>query len=101
MDEMINTYMVDKKDVVAKSGTSETGVSWDIRVRAGKATITVEFTFSNSEFDSFASLTAPETFGMTYQCRGSELTGTFRVRESNESMITEDLWDVKIRFEEM
>ena len=99
LDNMINTYSVHKEDVVAESGTSETGIDWDQRVRAGKATISVEFTFTDAELTAFAALIASAYFTMTYLCRGSQLTGTFKVRTSDENMIMDDQWESSIAFE--
>jgi len=101
LDDMINTYSVHKEDVIAESGTSETGVDWDQRVRAGKATVTVEFTFTDAELAAFAALIADPYFSMTYLCRGSQATGTFKVRASDENMLADDLWESEITFEEL
>ena len=101
LDEMINTYSVHKEDVVAESGTSETGVDWDQRVRAGKATVNAGFTMTDSELASFGTLIAGAYFTMTYLCRGSQLSGTFKVRASDENMLADDLWELEITFEEL
>lgn len=101
LDDMINTYAVHLEDVVAESGTSETGVDWDQRVRAGRVTIDVEFTFSDAELAAFAVLIADPYFTMTYLCRGSQESGTFKVRASDENMLTDDHWESQITFEEL
>ena len=101
LDNNINTYSVHKEDVIAESGESETGVSWDQRVRAGKVTIEVEFTFNDTEMAAFGVLIASAYFSMTYLCRGSQITGTFKVRASEETMLADDLWESSIAFEEL
>jgi len=101
LDDNINAYSVHLKDVIAESGESETGVSWDQRVRAGKVTISVEFTFNDTEMAAFGVLIANPTFSMTYLCRGSQVTGTFKVRESDENMLGDDLNECTINFEEL
>ena len=101
LDNNINTYSVHKEDVIAESGESETGVSWDQRVRAGKATISAEFTFNDTEMAAFGVLIANPTFSMTYLCRGSQVTGTFKVRESDENMLGDDLNECSIEFREL
>lgn len=101
LDEMINTYSVHLEDVIAEAGTSETGVDWDQRVRAGKATVTVGFTFTDADLAAFAALIADANFTMTYLCRGSQLTGTFKVRASDENLLADDLWESDITFKEL
>ena len=101
LDEMINTYSVHKEDVIAESGTSETGVDWDQRVRDGKATVTVGFTMTDAEIAAFGVLIADAYFTMTYLCRGSQMTSTFKVRSSDENMLSDDLWETEITFKEL
>ena len=101
LDEYINTYNVRKSDVVSESGISETGVSWDQRVRAGKASIGVNFTFDDTSYAAFFALISAASFSMTYQCRGTTSTGTFKVRSSDENMLADDLWECNITFEEL
>ena len=101
LDNNINTYRVRKTDVVAESGTSETGIDWDQRVRDGKVTISASFTFTDDELAAFGVLIASDYFSMTYLCRGSDVTGTFKVRASDETMLADDLWECDVTFEEL
>ena len=101
LDDFINTYGVHTEDVVSESGESETGVSWDQRVRAGKATVNVGFTFDDTAYTAFFALITAASFSMTYQCRGATPTGTFKVRASDENMIGDDVWEVSITFKEL
>ena len=98
---LITSYAVHKEDVIAGAGTSETGVSWDQRSRAGKATVKAGLSLTDAELAVLGGLIAPATFSMSYFCRGSQLTGTFKVRASDEVYTVEDNWEVEITFKEL
>lgn len=101
LSDLIRSYSVRKADVVAGSGVSESGVSWDQVARSGKASIAVGLTMTDSEITSFGTLIASSSFSVTYLCRGAEVTGTFKVRASNESLAADDVWHIDLTFEEL
>jgi len=99
-DYMIEKYNVTKKDDDAGSGTSETGVDWRQRRRAGKTTIKVTLSGSDDDFAALGTLIAAESFPVEYVVRGASATGTFKLSETSEDMDGEGYWVAEYIFEE-